>query len=106
MRSRRHAIPDIHDLRNYVFANRLVVTEHAKQEATHNGFLEEEIAEGILTGEIVGEQHDDVGTKWLVDGQTYLTRRRVRVVVRIAESNEEDQLIAVTVHELKQRRRR
>lgn len=97
---------DIQDFREFVLRDLFDVTEHAAQEAANDGFSAEEVSERILTGEITAQQYDDMGSKWLVDGQTYLTRRRIRVIVRLKQLDDgTERLVAVTVHELRTRRR-
>jgi len=98
---------DIDTLRTIVRRGGIIPTVHARAEMAHDGLIEEEVREAVLRGEVVGEEHDSGGARYVVEGRTWLRQRRLRLFMAV-ETDEagRDAAVLVTVHSLRRRRER
>jgi hypothetical protein len=98
---------DIFTVRDIVRARGIIPTVHARTEMTHDGLIEEEVKEVILSGELVSEEYDEQGVKYVVEGETWLLQRRLRIITAVRpDESGEDAVVVVTVYALRGRRER
>jgi len=98
---------DIFTRRDIVQARGIVPTLHARMEMAHDGLIEEEVKEAILSGEIMDEEHDEQGIKYIVEGETWLLQRRLRIVTAVRpDESGEDAVVVITVYPMRGRRER
>lgn len=97
----------IFTIRDIVRARGIIPTVHARTEMARDGLIEEEVKEAILSGELVGEEEDEQGVKYLLEGETWLLQRRLRVIAAVRpDESGEDAVVVITVYALRGRRER
>lgn len=84
-------------LREKVRSGQYMLTFHAMEEMTDDGFEEEDFEQAALTGRIVRRQKDRLGRrKYTLEG-TARDKRRLRGVCRFSEGG--DSLVVITIYE-------
>ena len=97
---------DIYTLREFIISGQFDFTAHARREQRAARLRSGEVEEAILTGDIIAVESNQRGTKYVVEGRTFLRRQTIRVVCTISlDENGEERLLIVTVYKRRARRR-
>ena len=99
---------DIYTLRDFIWDNRVHFTWHARREMQSAYLSEVEVRESILSGALIDTEIDQTGTKYRVQGESFITNRIIETICAVSrdETTNQAQLIIVTVYERKPKRRR
>jgi len=93
---------DIYDIRNKVFNNRFLLTEHTDEQRNNDNLSVDDLVTAILSGEIVEEYFDDPrGPECLIRGLGQDKRETYLVV----GYDDEENIVIITVY-VRHRRRR
>jgi len=96
---------DIYTLRDFITSGNFYFTAHARKEQRAARLTSSEVEESVLTGDIITVESNQRGTKYVVEGRTFLTRQTIRVVCTISlDENGEEQLLIITVYRKRTRR--
>jgi hypothetical protein len=98
---------DIYTLREYVRDDHVRFTQHARDEMAAALLSEGEVLESIVTGDLIDTESDETGTKYRVQGISFITNRVVEVIcaTEVDETTGQTQLVIVTVYERKPKQR-
>ena len=96
---------DIYTIRDLARAQRIRFTQHGREERRHSQLSEAEVLD--LSGDMLGIESDEHGTKYRVRGETFYTGRTVEsfVSIEVDEETELELVNLITVYERKPRRR-
>ncbi len=98
---------DIYTLRDFITSGNFYFTAHARREQHAARLRSSEVEEAILTGDIIIVESNQRGTKYVVEGRTFLMRQTIRVVCTISlDENGKEQLLIITVYRRTRRGRR
>ncbi len=98
---------DIYTLRDFIWDNRIHFTWHARREMQAARLSEVEVRESILSGTLIDTEADPTGTKYKVQGESFITNRVIETIcaVSVDEATNQAQLIIITVYKRNPKRR-